>query len=152
LSPRVTNELPNALLDLLQVGCPALLLTAGEDGFPSTAYTWIVAVSPRTIRFGADDGSTSLANLQRETRASLQIIARGNLIYLIKGIVSQVKPQIEAAPFKIVMMALDIIEVKDQSWPGVTVHPLAYEWATDRHEEMMAMEQAVYAELREWNR
>jgi hypothetical protein len=29
---------------------------------------------------------------------------------------------------------------------------LAYEWAIDQQEEMMAMEQAVYRELREWNR
>jgi hypothetical protein len=128
------------------------LLTTGEDGFPSTAFTWVAAVNPTSIRFGADAGSTSLANLQREKRASLQVIARDDLIYLIKGLVSQVKPQIESVPFKIIMMALDIIEVKDQSWPGVTVQPLAYEWATDRHEEMMAMEQAVYRELREWNR
>ena len=143
------NRLPDPLLKLLQTGCPALLLTVGEDGFPSAAYTWTAAVSPTRIRFGADHGSHTLANLQRQGRASLQIIGRGKLTFLIKGLVSQVKPEIEAAPFKIALMALDTTEVKDQSWPGVTVQPLAYDWAPDQRKAMLAMERAVYAEMRE---
>ncbi len=151
MSPRVTNQIPDSLLSLLSKGCPALLLTMGADGFPNTAYTWVVAPDTVTIRFGADYGSTTLANLQREQRASLQIIGQGNLVYLIKGAVRQIKPQIEAAPFKIAMMALEISKAKDQSWPGVSVQPLAYEWSTDQQAEMLAMERAVYAEMRQWS-
>jgi hypothetical protein len=46
-------------------------------------------------------------------------------------------------------MELRVTEVKDQSWPDVTVRPLAYDWAGDRRAEMLAMEKAVYSELRE---
>lgn len=151
MGPRVTTELPASLLDVLKQGCPALLLTVGEDGFPATAYTWVVAVDPGNIRFGADHDSTTLANLQRAGKASLQIIASGNLIFLIKGTTSQVKSRIEAAPFKIAMMALEVAEVKDQSWPGVGVQPLAYDWAPDRREQMLAMERAVYEEMGQWS-
>ncbi len=151
MSPRVTSQLPGPLLNLLQTGCPALLLTTGTDGWPHTAYTWLVALEATTIRFAADQGSTTLANLERAQQASLQIIAQGNFVFLIKGTVRQVKPQIEAAPFKIAMMALQIAEVKDQSWPGVSVQPLAYEWAPDQRQKMLAMERAVYDELGQWS-
>ena len=77
MSSRVTIELPDSLLDVLKKGGPALLLTIGEDGFPSTAYTWIVAINPSTIRFGADLDSVTLANLERDEQASLQIISQG---------------------------------------------------------------------------
>ncbi len=150
MSPRVTKQLSDPLLNLLSQGCPALLLTVGADGFPNTAYTWAIAPDIATIRFGADYGSTTLVNLQQEPRASLQIIGPGNLVYLIKGAVLQIKAQIEAAPFKIAMMALEIAEVKDQSWPGVVVQPLAYVWAADQQAEMLAMERAVYDEMRQW--
>jgi len=148
---RITGQLPDSLLNLLRNGCPALLLTIGDDGFPATAYTWIVALTPTTIRFGADHGSATLANLEREQRASLQIIAPGNLIFLVKGSASQLKAQIEATPFKMAMMALEVREVKDQSWPGVSVQPLGYEWPLEQREAMVAMETAVYNEMREWN-
>lgn len=152
MSSRVTIELPDLLFSALKKGCPALLLTIGKDGFPSTAYTWIVATTPSTIHFGADHGSATLANLERDKRASLQIISQDNLIFLVKGTTTQIKSQIEAAPFKIAMMALEVVEVKDQSWPGVTVKPLGYEWNSEQKAKMQVMEQAVYTEMREWNK
>ena len=152
MSPRVTDKLPDSLLGALKKGCPALLLTVGEDGFPSTAYTWVVAINSSIIHFGADHGSATLANLGRDGCASLQIIGEGNLIFLIKGTTCQIKAQIEAAPFKIAMMALAVVEAKDQSWPGVTVKPLGYEWDPEQRDKMQAMEQAVYAEMRQWSR
>lgn len=151
MNPRVTSRLPGPLLSLLQAGCPALLLTSGADGWPHTAYTWLLALEAGVIRFAADQGSTTLANLEREPRASLQIIAQGNFVFLIKGTVRQVKPQIQAAPFKMAMMALEVTEVKDQSWPGVRVQPLAYEWAPDQREKMLVIERAVYDELGQWS-
>ena len=150
MSRLVAAQLPDSLLNVLHTGCPALLLTVGEDRFPNTAYTWVVAVNATTIRFGADHGSATLANLEREQRASLQIIAEGNQIYLIKGNASIIKPQIEAAPFKIAMVALEVAMVKDQSWPGISIQPLTYEWSPEQRQEMLAMERAVYGELREW--
>ena len=47
-------------------------------------------------------------------------------------------------------MALEVREVKDQSWPGVKVQVLGYEWSPEQREVMLAMEQAVYAEMRAW--
>jgi len=150
MSRRIAAQLPDTLLNILKTGSSALLLTVGEDGFPNSAFTWVVAINSTTIHFGADHGSATLANLERDRRAALQIIGEGNLIFLIKGNSRQVKPQIEAAPFKIAMVALDIAMVKDQSWPGVSMHPLVYDWSPEQRREMLAMERAVYAEMREW--
>ena len=150
MSRRIAAQLPDSLLNVLRTGSTALLVTLGEDGFPNTAFTWALAVTATTIRFGADHGSATLSNLEREGRASLQIIGDGNLIFLIKGTTRQIKPQIEAAPFKIAMLAMEVAMVKDQSWPGVNIHPLRYEWSPEQRQEMLAMERAVYAEMREW--
>jgi hypothetical protein len=138
------------LLQILRQGCPALLLTVGPGGFPHTAFTWAVALDATHLRFAADHGSVTLTNLEREPRAALQIISLDNLIFLVKGATRLVKPQIEAAPFRVAMMALTVSEVKDQSWPGVKVQPLSYDWPPAQQESMLAMEQAVYTEMRTW--
>ncbi len=154
---KTTSELPEKLLAWLRSGGPALLLTMGEDGFPNVAYTWAAAPDARRVRFGADHGSATLANLQRDGRAALQIAACAppsgvgseNLVFLLKGTTRMLRERIAAAPFRIALMEMVVTETKDQSWPGVIVAPLAYEWPADRREAMRAMEQAVYIELRE---
>jgi hypothetical protein len=150
MSQRVTRQLPAALLTVLQQGCPALLLTSGADGYPATAYTWTVAVDTLTLRFATDHGSATLANLERDPHAALQIINPGNLIFLIKGDAALLKLQLETTPFGMALWGLTVREVKDQTWPGVMVQPLAYEWPPDQREAMQAMEQAVYAEMQAW--
>lgn len=145
----VTNQLSDSQRDVLQPGGAGLLITVGEDGLPTTAFVWAVAVSADTVRF-ATEGRDSLANLEREGRASLQIIGSRNQVFLMKGSTSVVKPRLDALPFHSTMMSLRVSEVKDQTWPEVFVSPLSYEWSSERREEWAAIEQAVYQELREW--
>jgi pyridoxamine 5'-phosphate oxidase-like protein len=147
---QATFELPQRLLDCLRAGAPVLLLTTGEDGFPNTAYTWALALDAGRVRFGADLGSATLANLQRTGRAALQIIGRDNLVFIVKGTARRVKERIAATPLRIAMMELEVVAVKDQAWRQAAVTPLAYEWQDDLRAAMQAMEQAVYAEMREW--
>jgi hypothetical protein len=150
MSQRMTHNLPSTLLQILREGRPALLLTVDLDGFPHTAFTWAVALDAAHLRFAADYGSVTLTNLEREARVALQIIGLDNLVFLVKGVTHLVKPQIEAAPFSVAMMDLAVSEVKDQSWPGVSVQPFGYEWPAEQRESMLAMEQAVYVEMRTW--
>lgn len=147
--PRVSAELPDVLLAALREGHAALLLTPGADGFPAAAFTWAVALDAGTVRFGADHGSSALANLEREGRASLQVLADG-LSFLLKGRAAPVKPSIDAArQLGVALWEMIVAEVRDQSWPGVRVGPLAYEWAPERRDQMLALERAVFAEMRE---
>ncbi|MCZ7568344.1 MAG: pyridoxamine 5'-phosphate oxidase family protein [Ardenticatenaceae bacterium] len=150
MSRATPPQLSARLLARLYTGMPALLLTVGADGFAHAAYTWAAAPDAQRIRFGADRGSVTIANLQRDGRAALQIVGPADVLFLVKGSVQIVRERIVAAPFPIALVEMTVSEVRDQAWPGVTVAPLAYEWPEDQRDAMRAMEQAVYAELREW--
>ena len=148
MSSPVTTELSDTQLEVLQHGCAGLVVTVGDDRFPTTAFVWTIAASSKTLRF-ATEGSATLANLEREGRASLQIIGSRNQVFLIKGETTVAKKRLEALPFESTMMSLQVTEVKDQTWPEAFVSPLTYEWASERREEWQAIEQAVYKELKE---
>jgi hypothetical protein len=145
---RVIDRVPAPLVSVLAEGRPALLLTVGADGYPGSAFTWVVALDDRTLRFVADLGTATLANLEREGRASLQVLAPNGLVFLIKGRCAEVKARLTSAAFPAAAMELRVVEVKDQSWPDVTVRPLAYDWAEGRRAKMLEMERAIYDEMR----
>jgi len=149
MSSPVTTELSDLQHDVLRRGGAGLLITVGSDGFPTTAFVWAAAISAKLVRF-ATEGQDTLANLEREGRASLQILGPQNQVFLVKGTTDMAKPRLEALPFDSTMMNLQVTEVKDQTWPEVTVSPLAYEWSSERREEWRAIEQAVYQEMVSW--
>lgn len=145
----VTLEMPERLLAYLRPGAPALLLTAGADGYPSSAYTWVVGMDAKRVRFAVDAGGTALVNLQGRGLAGLHIIGSGNLAYLVKGKARQLKDRIAAvAPSEMLLWELDVIGARDQSFPGVTAKPFTYEWPADQRAAMEKMEQAVFSEMR----
>lgn len=146
---RITPELPEPLRASLAAGAPALLLTAAEDGWANSAYTWVVALDARRMRFGADDGSSVLRDMQAHGQASLHIMAPGNLAFLVKGRVRLIRHRIAAAaPAPIMLFELEVASAKDQSWPGVAIAPLSYEWPVEQRDVLLRMEQAVYGEMR----
>lgn len=146
----ITPHMPEKLKAYLRPGAPGLLLTAGSDGYPTSAFTWIVALDTARARFAVDEGGSTLANLQRSGQASLQVIGQGDVSFLVKGRARQLKPRLEsAAPYLIQLWEMEVIGAKDQSWPGVATSALAYEWPAEQREAMLAMEQAVYKEMRE---
>lgn len=145
----VTPEMPERLLTHLRPGAPALLLTAGADGYPSSAYTWAVGTDAKHVRFAVDAGGTALKNLQGSGLAGLHIIGPGNLAYLIKGTARKLRDRITAvAPSEMLLWELDVIGARDQSFPGVTAKPFTYEWPVDQRAAMQEMERAVFAEMR----
>jgi len=145
----VTPEMPQKLLTHLEPGAPALLLTAGADGYPSSAYTWAVAVGPKVVRFAVDEKGTAFANIQHWGLAGLHIIGPDGLAFLIKGTSRKLKDHIAAAaPAGLMLYEMQVIGARDQSFPGVTAKPFTYEWPADQRAEMLKMEQAVFAEMR----
>ena len=144
--------LPDSLFQLLQKGTPAVLVTQGSDGWPNAVMTWVATGDPRHIRFGVDLGTSTLANIQREEKASLQIIGTGNVLFLVKGTTLMVKERIEALPHPHLMCIMEMtpISVKDQSWVGVVVTPPAYQWVGSNAEKMAEAEEAAVAEIRDW--
>ena len=146
----VTPTMPDRLVNHLNPGAPALLLTAGSDGYPSSAYTWAVALNEKCVRFAVDAEGTALTNLNHSGLAGLHIIGPDNLAYLVKGSAKQVKEKIEAVSGggEMSLWEMELIGVRDQSFPGVTPKPFTYEWPEDQKEAMEKMEQAVFAEMK----
>jgi hypothetical protein len=151
LSSRVKPTLSRKVTEYALLGTHGLLLTIDEGGFPHSSFTWVVATSPDRLRFGADQGGMTLANIERAGLASVQIIIDEGQPYLIKGNVTMASSLIQSAPFKVALMEMEILEVRDQSWIGVSVRPFDYDWAPEEREKMLEVEQAVYAEMREWS-
>ena len=145
----ITPQMPEKLVGYLRPGAPGLLLTAGADGYVTSAFTWIVALDGARARFAVDEGGSTMSNLERSGQASLQVIGPGDLSVLVKGRARRLKPRLEgAAPYLIQLWEMDVIGAKDQSWPGVATSALAYEWPAEQREAMLAMEQAVYREMK----
>ena len=151
LTDSITALLPNTLFEYLRPGAPALMLTMGADGYPASAFTWALAIDARRLRFGVDLGSSSLENLQHSGRVSIQVIGSGAVSFLLKGTAQLMKQRIEAAaPAEIMLWEMRVLTAKDQSWPGVAMRALEYEWPAAQREAMRRMEQAVYAEMRDY--
>ena len=146
------GTLPDKLLDLLQKGTTAILATYGSDGWPNAVMTWAATRDPQRIRFGVDLGTSTLANIEREGKASLQIIGPDNVLFLVKGTTHMVKARIEALPPPHLMCMMEMAphSVKDQSWVGVVVTPPGYQWVGRDADKMVKAEQTVFAELRDW--
>lgn len=146
----ITPNMPDKLLDHLRRGGPALLLTCGADGYATSAYSWAVALDGKRLRVGVDEGGSTYTNLQRGGQAAVHIIGPNNLTYLVKGKARQIKDRITAAsPARMVMFEVDVVGARDQSFPGVTAKPFAYEWPADQRTTLEKMEQAVLSEMRE---
>ena len=145
----ITPQMPEKLVAYLRAGAPGLLLTAGADGYATSAFTWILSLDAGRLRFAVDEGGSTMANLQRSGQAALQIIGPGDISFLVKGRARRLKPKLEgAAPYVIQLWEMDVVGAKDQSWPGVATSALAYEWPAEQREAMLAMEQAVYKEMK----
>jgi len=145
---KVARALPEPLFHLLQAGTPVVLVTVGLDSWGHAALTWAVAVARDRVRFAVDHGSTTLANLERDGKAALQVIGPGDTLALLKGPARMLRPRILAAPFKMAMWEMSLAEVKDQSWAPVAVSPLAFDWRGPDADTLRKVEQAVLAELR----
>ena len=144
-------SLPDQLFRLLQEGSTAILATYGADGWPNAVVTWAATRDVQRIRFGVDLGTSTLANIEREGKASLQIIGPDNTLFLVKGTTRLVKDHIEALPPPHLMciMEMQVHSVKDQSWVGVVVSPLSYQWMGRDAEQMAEAERAALAEIRD---
>jgi hypothetical protein len=147
----ITASLPQKLVGYLRPGAPGLMLSVGADGYATSAYTWVVSLDDKRLRFGVDHGGSAMANIQRSGQASIQIIGPGDVSFLIKGRARAIKDRIEAAaPAAIMMFEMDVMGAKDQSWTGVSTTALMYEWPAEQREAMLRMEQSVYAEMRDF--
>lgn len=145
---KTVRTLPDPLFRLLQAGSPVVLVTVGQDGWGHAALTWAVAVAPDRVRFAVDHGSMTLANLERDGKAALQVIGLGGALALLKGAARVLRPRILAVPFHMALWELALADVRDQTWAPVAVSPLAFEWKGPDADALRRAEQAILAEMR----
>jgi hypothetical protein len=150
LTSRSKNLLSYKLADYIALGTRGQVITIDAEGYPYTSFTWVVTNSIHLLRFGADHGSPTLANIERSGVSAVQIVTDEGQPYLMKGAAAVANSRIESAPFPMALIEMEILEVLDQSWIGVSVSPIDYEWAPEKREEMLEVERAVYTEMREW--
>ncbi|MCB1661357.1 MAG: hypothetical protein H6995_14015 [Pseudomonadales bacterium] len=145
----ITPELPKQLLSYARAGALGIVITVGNDKYPTDAFAWVVALDDKRVRFTVDHHSKTLGNLSRDGLAAIQIIGPDNLVFLIKGVCRSVKTNLESVPMDIGLWEMDVIGARDQSWPGAAPLPLAVQWSGDERESMVKTEQAVFGEMRE---
>ncbi len=145
---RETNQLPEKLLATLREGLPALLITVDENGWPHTAFTFATATDSRKIAFVADEGSSTLANIERTGQASVQILARDNQVYLLKGKVRVSEGKLKSSPVPSRRAEIELTLAKDQAWPAIAVSPLHYEYSPHTRATWESAVGRIYAELR----
>ncbi len=140
-------ELPEELFLALQNGVPALLLTVDSEGFPHTAFTFAATRARDWLAVVVDEGSTTLKNIERTKQASVQILARDNLAYLLKGLASIEEKKLQHSPAPSRRAVIELSSVKYQAWTQVRVLPLTYTYS-ERADEWKSALPHLYAELR----
>jgi hypothetical protein len=143
----ITPEMPAPVVSYLKAGGLGLVITVGDDGYPTDAFTWVVATGPKTLRFCADKGGKTLANLERDGRAAVQIVGPDNLVFLIKGTSRKIKDDLESVDMGIELWEMDVVGARDQSWPGAAPLPFAVQWYGDNRNDMVRSELAAYDEM-----
>lgn len=146
--PGESNQMPDDLLRVLHAGVPAILLTVDENGFAHTAFTFAAAGQPNRVAVVVDDGSRSLANIERTGRASLEVLAPDNLVYLLKGMARLSSTRLTSSPVPSRRAEIELVSVKNQAWPEIAVSPLEYDYSTHARAHWESAVPRIYAELR----
>lgn len=145
---RLTAELDAPTFQVLRDGAPTFIVTNGADGLPHTALTYALAPDAKRIRFCIDLGTATYHNLKRDARAAMQIIGADNRVCLVKGSTRVARARLQAKPSPAALFELQVNQIHDQAWRGVTVAPLTYTWNELNRPLMQAMEQRLFAEMR----
>ncbi len=146
--PRESNQIPDDLFPVLQAGVPAILLTVGQNGFAHTAFTFAAARQPNSVAVMVDDGSRTLANIEWTGKASVQILAPNNQIFLLKGTVRLSSAHLISSPVSSRRAEIELVSVTNQSWPEIAVSPLSYDYSTHARSLWESAVPRIYAELR----
>ena len=139
--------LPDQLYSKLKKGLACVMATVGADEFPHIGFAWAAARDSNTIWFAVDTHSRARANIQRTRKAALEIVAPGNLLYLVQGDCAIVKEDIDAPPLAMSIAEMQVRDVRDQSWAGVQVAPLAFRFEGKGADKFIAAEKKALAAL-----
>jgi hypothetical protein len=135
---KLFNENPNRII--------AVLATVGEDGGPHTCpVSLIYGADDKTLLLGMLKNSVTSANLARDGRVCLQIMAAEDLVMGVKGVMRLVKDPLDASP-AMGLWELQVSQVKLDTSPAQRVgQGVAADYRSDK---ARAFGEACFAELR----
>jgi hypothetical protein len=118
------DELPQNAYELLRTKpIDVVIATVDEDGFPRTApYGLIRALDRKTLRVGIGPGKRTYANIVRNGKVMVCVLAEGNIALGIRGRARVIKERMESWNIHVAMIEIDILEVKSDAltWVPIT--------------------------------
>jgi hypothetical protein len=107
-------------------GTAAVLSTTGEDGRPhAIPVSTAVRVSDTAVRLALGARRATLANLRRDPRAALTVLAGTDLAFTLHGTATELPETVEGA----VALRLDVAAVQDHAHPTFTIEAgVAWRW------------------------
>ncbi len=123
-------ELPREAFAVLQdpgIGPTVIISTIDIDGAPHAApFGSLRAISPRSLRFGCDRKHDTYANILRDGRVCISLVAPPDIALSIKGRAKVVKEQMDLLNSDAIV-EVSVEEVKNDLLPQVIIEtPIAY--------------------------
>jgi len=117
------DELPQDAYELLRTqAVDVVIATVDEDGFPRTApYGLIRALDRKTLRVGIGPGKRTYANIVRNGKVMVCVLAEGNIALGIRGRARVIKERMESWNIHVAMIEITILEVKSDALTWVHI-------------------------------
>ena len=130
MSRDVGSELPPEAVEALAGGRLVVVATVDEDGWPYTmVMNWAAARDARTVRLSLDQRTRTLANIRRNGRVMLEVMADGVIIG-VRGRARIIQEEMAHAPIPSAMVEVTVELVKDDLIAGVEFSGPSFRWGT----------------------
>jgi len=142
--------LPRELVDLMRemVVFPVVVGTVSKEGdIHMTFITWIYPLDERTLRIAVSSSARTSENIRDTGRVAVQIFApyRSLTCY---GRGKEVVGRIENIPFEVSVFEINVERVENSLFPGSTITGIIPFAHTGRVKELVELDTAVMAVLR----
>ena len=117
------DELPQDAYELLRTqAVDVVIATVDEDGFPRTApYSLVRALDRKTLRVGIGPSKRTYANIVRDGKVMICVLAEGNIALGIRGRARVIKERMESWNLHVAMIEINILEVKSDALTWVPI-------------------------------
>lgn len=130
MSRDLGSELPAQALEALAGGRLVVVATVDEDGWPYTmVMNWAAARDASTVRLSLDNRTRTLANIRRNGRVMLEVLADG-VIVGVRGSARIIQENMAHAPIPSAMVEVTVEHVKDDLIDGVEFSGPSFRWGT----------------------
>jgi hypothetical protein len=117
-------QLPKSIFPALEnrrIGSAAIVATVDRDGGPHTApFGSLCVVSPHTLRFGCDRKHDTYANIRRDGRVTISLVAPPDIAVSIKGKAKIFKERMNLVDSDAII-EIEVEDVKDDLIPGAFI-------------------------------